>query len=285
VRCAGFDAYCATVYAPPEPLVDELQCLMESAGFVSLVTEGPKVKFYANNTVLVDPKGHRWLSVKSGGSNPHPWVECSGRASEALSRHLRGGIRHRPTRIDHAHDLRAAGLFDRMHDYAKALCKKHNLKLGYGGDWNTPDAGRTVYVGSRKSQVCVRIYEKGLEYAHRVGEPVTDQLRQWVRFELEFKPQTRTAKQIAHTLEGPQLWGSTVWSNQLAQEVLSMPTEIVSIRERRESNRERALRFMATQYGAHLRALLDDECKGDVTEFGRAIADLAGLTDEHAQAS
>jgi hypothetical protein len=239
--------------------------------------DGPPVRFYANNAILIDFKGHRLLSMKSGGSNPHPFVECTGRLSEALGEHLRATFQHRPTRIDHAHDLRSPGLFDRMVDYTKQLAARFGLRWVPDGDWVTRDAGRTIYLGSRKSQVFVRIYEKGLQYAAKLGEPVTDELREWVRFELEFKPQNKAAKSLARSIDGPQLWGSTLWTNQLAREVLSMQTEPISIRERRESNSERALRFMFSQYSGHLRVLLG-QCGNDLTEFGRAIAEGANLT-------
>jgi DNA relaxase NicK len=255
---------------------------MDSAGFHPLEAEGGRVRFYARNRVLTDPKGHQLLAIKSGGSNPHPHVECYGRAAPVLARYLREGVSHRPTRIDHAVDLRAPSLFDQLHQSALAICKQHGLRGAPAGDWVTSDAGRTFYLGSRKSQVSVRIYEKGLKYAHDLGLPVTDELREWVRIELEFHPQTEAAKSLAPSIEGPQLWGSTGWTDQLAREVLSMATEPVSIRERRESNRERALRFMASQYGSHLKALLAD-CNGDLAEFGRAIADLAGLIDQDVQ--
>lgn len=276
--CHGFGAYSSTVFAHPDPLFDDLSVLMDSAGMWCTPVDGPKVRFYARNSLLVDAKGHRLLSMKSGGSNPHPHVECTGAASQVLARYLRENYRHRPTRIDHAVDRRAPGLFDQLHEYARALCAQHRLKLGYGGDWSTSDAGRTIYIGSRVSQLCVRIYEKGLKYAHDLGLNVTGDLRDWVRIEAEFKPQTEAAKALAPSIEGPQLWGSTIWAQQLASEVLSMATEPVSIRERRESNRERALRFMAVQYGAHLRGLLA-ECDGDLAEFGRVIAELASLDD------
>lgn len=283
--CDGFDAYSATVFANADSLLDDLTCLMESAGMFSTPDEGPKVRFYAHNNVLVDLKGHRLLSIKSGGSNPHPHVECTGRASPVVAQYLREQYRHRPTRIDHAIDRRAPGLFARLVRASKKLARQHGLKWNPSGDWATPDAGRTIYLGSRKSQVFVRIYEKGLQYAYGLGIPVTDELRQWVRIEIEFKPQTDAAKSLAPTMDGPQLWGSTFWTNQFASEVLAMTTETVSIRERRESNRERALRYMVAQYRTHLRDLLA-ECGGDVAEFGQVVADLAGLTaTEKAQAA
>jgi len=276
------DAYSATVFANADALFDDLFCLCESAGFEPVRADGPKVRFYARNQLLLDAKGHRLLSVKSGGANPHPHVECTGMASNALAAFLRASYRHKPTRIDHAVDRSGDGLFDQIRAYSQALARDNRLKWAPSGDWVTPDAGRTIYLGSRSSQVFVRIYEKGLKYAHDMGLPVTPELRAWVRIELEFKPQNDTAKAVASKIAGPDLWGTTLWTGQLSREVLSMPAQPVSIRERRESNRERALRFMASQYGSHLRDLLE-ECGGDLSQFGHAIADLAGLLGDEAE--
>lgn len=281
----GFDAYCATIFGAPDVVFEDLRCLMDSAGLGPLPVEGGKVRFYAVNRLLVDDKGKQILALKHGGANPHPHVECYGAASIVLADYLRENWRHRPTRIDHAVDRRGPGLFDRLHAYAVALAKQHGLRGAPAGDWCTPDAGRTFYLGSRKSQVSVRIYERGLKYAHDLGLPVTDELREWVRIELEFHPQTESAKLLAPSIEGTQLWGATSWADQLAREVLSMATEPVCIRERRESNRDRALRFMGAQYAAHLRSLLG-ECDGDLAQFGHAVADLANLlTDEQKAAA
>ena len=62
----------------------------------------------------------------------------------------------------------------------------------------------------------------------------------------------------------------------MAREVLSVPSEPVTIRERRESDYERALRFMGTQYAKHLKRLWD-ECQGDPCEFGRVVGAFAGI--------
>lgn len=280
----GFDGYCATIYTTAiDALFDDLFVLFDSAGLDPVALDGPKPKYYSAMKILNDQKGHQMLALKWGGSNPHPHVECKGLPSRVLAEYLREHYDHRPTRIDYAVDRRGPDLFDRLHAYAKDLCMKYGLRGAPDGDWVTKDAGRTWYIGNRSSQVFMRIYEKGLEYAKKLGLPVTDELREWVRIEIEFKPQTKVAKKLAPSIDGPQLWGSTQWTSQIAKELLSMPTEPVCIRERRESNRERALRFMGSQYGAHLRSLFND-CDGDLAEFGRAIAELAGVEEKRTAA-
>lgn len=257
-------------------LFDELTCLLESAGLEPKQEVGPPIKFYARNLLLLAPTGHRLLQVRAGGTNPHPFVEVKGDASQLVAQYIRDNFGHRPSRIDHALDRRGAGLFNKLARLLRALAKKYGLKFEPRGDWVTSDGGRTVYVGSRKSQVFLRVYEKGLKYAHELGLTVTAELREWVRVELEFKPQNGLARQLASSITPAQLWGSCQWTAELANGILSIGAEAVKIRERRESDRDRALRFMASQYRAPLGSLLV-ECGRDISEFGSAIAELAGI--------
>ena len=267
----GCDAYSATVYANPDSVYEDMFVLLDSAGFDPRREEGFKARFYAQNRLLVDSQGLQLLAVKSGGRNPHPHIECTGRAARVVGAYLREHYRHGPTRIDHAIDL-ADGDFRKLVRQTRRLAKEFRVKWEPKGDWVTEDAGRTIQLGSRSSQVFVRVYEKGLKYAHDLGLPVTDELRRWVRVEIEFKPDTPIAKSIAPTVEPSALWGTALWSAELAKRVASMVTEPICIRERRESNRDRALRFALAQYGKHLNALCED-LGGDWAEVGRWIGE------------
>jgi hypothetical protein len=104
--------------------------------------------------------------------------------------------------------------------------------------------------------------------------------RNAVRVELQFQPQKRRAKHAAATLSPDQLWGVSPWIADFAGEVFAMDVQPISISERRESDRNRALRFMASQYQAHLKSLWA-ECQGDPATFGAAIADLADIPHSH----
>lgn len=269
----GLDAYNATVYCSPDLLEGQIANLLTDLGLKWTGTPGPKVGYYSRNSLFLDEFGKRWLSVRSGGSNGHPFVECKGYLSPIVAGLLRSSHRHRPSRIDVAEDRICE--FDQVEAFTRSLAKKYGLRWEPAGDWVTADGGRTIYLGSRKSQVFLRIYEKGLKYAQEMGLTVTDELRHWVRFELEFKPQKRKAKDLASAITPPQMWGSTTWTNRLAKEVLTMGSEATNIQERRESNRDRALRFMARQYRVHLLGLLQEH-EGDCHGAFLQLLDLAG---------
>jgi DNA relaxase NicK len=189
---------------------------------------------------------------------------------------LREMFDHRPARIDGCRDISAPKLFDRLIRLTRRMAKDYRLRWEPDGDWATPDAGRTIYLGSRSSQVMLRIYEKGLEMAAKQGLPVTDDLRNLVRCEVEFKPQNQTARRRAAVMPPDAIWGLTDWLVEFAGKVFTKEVGRVNVSERREADYERALRFMAEQYRAHLARLLD-ECGGDLDEFALAILRRAKL--------
>ena len=143
----GIDAYNCTVYANPDMLFDELTCLLESAGLEPKQEVGPPIKFYARNLLLLAPTGHRLLQVRAGGTNPHPFVEVKGEASQLVAQYIRDHFGHHPSRIDHALDLRAPGLFNKLARLMRASAKTYRLKFEPRGDWVTADVGRTIYLG------------------------------------------------------------------------------------------------------------------------------------------
>jgi hypothetical protein len=180
--------------------------------------------------------------------------------------------------VDVKRDATLYGLFRAVRDVAGEFAKTYDLRIQ---DWsnNDPNLGDTCYLGSRHSQVLVRIYQPGLKLAQmegRTGDDIHPDEANAVRVELEFKPQKQLAKQAASRLTPDELWGVSPWVADFAREVFAMDVRSVSISDRRESNRNRALRAMAGQYRAHLGSL-HMECDGDVALFGSTILDLADI--------
>jgi DNA relaxase NicK len=237
------------------------------------------VRYYRENWLFLDDQGNRLAQVRSGG-NPHPFLECKGKLSGDIAAAIRGKLHHRPSRVDVAIDRSGQQLFVELDQLAKAFEKKYGLRRDYAGaDVENRDRGTTIYLGSRLSQVFVRIYQKGLQLAEAMGltgDDIPDELRNWVRIELEFKPQKTKAKQVAAVAEPSAFWGLSQWTSDFAMQALSLVSERVNVSERRESDHQRALRFMAQQYRAHLQQLLHD-CKGDYEAAMETLLDLADL--------
>ena len=214
--------------------------------------------------------------MRWGGANGTPFVECKGAASPLVSSLLRREFDHRPARLDVAIDRSAPNLFQRHVRITRRLARTYGLKWEPKGDWITRDAGRTIMVGSRSSQVVLRVYEKGLELAAKQGLELTEELRCLVRAEVEFKPQNSTARNRAITITPDELWGATEWLIEFTSKAFKIQASKIKVTERREADYERALRFMTQQYRAHLERLLND-VGGDPEAFADCILERAGL--------
>ena len=279
-----FDWYGATVHAHYSTVLDHLEQAFLDAGEDTKRVEGGAVKHYAGITFIQDAQGRKLAQVKHGGSQPNPHAEAEGVAAPIAAAALRSmREEHFVTRVDSAMDLTAEGLFEHLHDLARALEAEFGLHLNYAGAaLDNRERGTTIYLGSKKSQVFLRIYQKGLQIAemqemHR--DAITPELRNWVRSELVFRPQKKRIKAFGATVTPGGVWGVSTWSQRFAKDALSIDAERVNVNQRRESNHQRALRYMAHQYRSHLDQLLRD-CDGDYAEAMAVLVDLAGLSDQ-----
>lgn len=250
-----FDAYCASVDAEPGHILDYLEQALLEAGFETQRSAGPKVPFYDVNRLILDENGHRLLSLRFGGQNGTPFVECKGNASPAVAAELKESFpQHMPSRIDSALDLRGPKVFDDLHRLARFFESDGGVKLNQvGAQVENLDRGTTLYLGSRSSPFYVRIYQKGLKHAEEcglTGDAIPDDLRNWVRVELECKPAKRWAKAKARELTAEGLWGGSPWVRKFAKEAFALDAERITMREKRESNLQRSFRYSAEQYGA-----------------------------------
>lgn len=249
-----FDAYSASVDAERLHVLDYLEQALLEAGFETQRAFGPNVPFYDKNDLILDEGGHRLCSVRSGGQNGTPFVECKGAASVTVAAELKESFPdHLPARIDSALDLRGPEVFEKLHQLAKAY-ERSGVKLNQvGAQIENLDRGTTLYLGSRSSPFYVRIYQKGLKHAEECGlsgDAIPDDLRNWVRVELECKPKKRWAKNKARSLTAEGLWGGSPWVRKFANEAFQIKAERVTMREKRESNLQRSFRYSAEQYGA-----------------------------------
>ena len=251
----AFDAYCASVPVEPNHLLDYLEQALIEAGYETSRADGPPVAFYRRNQLLLDAQGHRILSVRSGGQNGKPFVECKGAASPVVAGELREQFPdHSPTRIDSALDLRGRDVFDQFHEIARQFQDRGTKLDIVGAPIDNMDRGTTLYLGSRTGSGYIRIYQKGLKHAEEMGlagDDIPDALRYWVRVELEMKPPKGPGRKRMRTLTPEGLWGCSPWIRRFATAALSIDAERVTMSERRESNHDRAMRHCAMQYGSH----------------------------------
>ena len=230
--------------------------------------ERPPVRYYAEGVEFLDATDNAVCSVLWGGRNARPNVLASGSSAHVVAGIVRREWWHQPSRLDSKLDLLAPGMFDTLREATRVFAGRWNIGR-YTVFNDDRDKGDTIYLGSRTSQVYVRLYQPGLKRAQEDGRVAGDILqdeRDTVRIELEFKPQNARAKARAATVSPVECWAVSRWSADLLEELLAMNVTPISVAMRRESNRDRALRFMCDQYRVHLLGLLEEH-GGDLDAF------------------
>lgn len=251
-----FDAYTATTMDLSP--TDAVHCLMQPGDEVK---EGRGFHTFGTRCSVKGGDGLEVGAVSWGGKQgTRVMIEVKGERSPEVVDRIRR-VPHRVTRMDSCVDWDQLGAWD----YALGLCATIKERTGlYGekrGDWDQPDLGRTFYLGAPSSAVRFRLYEKGKqpEYRHLLRPD-------YVRAEVEIRP-AKEAKDGFATVSAREAWGASPWTREMAATWLIGEVEPCPPGNmRREVQRDRALRFMAGQYGHHLRSLHDDlgswECVG-----------------------
>lgn len=274
-----FDWYRATVPASVELLTKAIAGI---AGKYPQIVDG-KGRFNYLRSRTIMSGGDRVATILHGGANGNPNVEASGERAAALADLLRAGGPHRVTRCDVAVDLWGDGLYSQLHTLADKIAGEHRIGLREVTD-RDPSKGNTTYLGSRKSTVFARIYEKGKadrQHYQRDGVPI-DMLDGWVRVELEVKPQ-KEMKEAAASIDPADFWGISAWTQQLASEALNMAPEPIPFHPRRKATDERAFRFMVAQYRNLLQRRCEAVHEGDRDKLAQEI--VAALYDDQGEAA
>lgn len=252
-----FDGYTATTTAANQYQLAEL------FGPGLAVKEGRGFHLFGHRLAFKDDTGNEVGAVHWGGAHgERSMLEVKGERSPEVVERLRSLFPHRVTRGDACADFDAPGAWNRLLRPILAVKRRRKLIGRRDGDWDHPELGRTQYVGSPKSVVMLRLYEKGKqpEYRHLSRE-------NWVRAEVQVRPSEPAAKeQFAH-LSALEFWGASEWSRELAGELLGAHVDPHAAGTvYRLSQRDAALRWMCKQYGAHLLTLAEDlgswECVG-----------------------
>lgn len=181
-------------------------------------------------------------TVMWGGNNPDPYVVGTSQDADDLATVIRTlGIPHRVSRADVCIDIDEPGAFEALSGKLRALALSAGLSLQLIHDPERPEAGRTLYVGSRKGRGYVRLYEKG-----KKDDPSRPD---WVRFEVELKPGSRVEKAHLATLEPLDALGLLRWVRGFVAEQFDFAAAAAPVRLENVGDDERALSAMVTQYG------------------------------------
>jgi hypothetical protein len=215
----------------------------------------------------------------TGGRNgaPHIWASGDDTGPFVLAVREAWPRLHRVTRMDAAEDFDGPGTWDRLYGTCLAVADERRLKIDQAGDWHRLTAGRTFYIGGRKSAVFARLYEKGKQLRGLALDGGADISEDLVRLEVQVRPEGQS-RDVAALGEPEAAFGYAAWSQDVAFRVLGLEVERVHIRERRESDDARAIEWLVRQYGEHLEGLAARE--GGWAGAGVELGRVKGVQDK-----
>lgn len=298
-----FDYYGTRVEVPPPALIEE--CL--KLGHELRPCDGlAKAYRYRQGFQVHHHQKGVVATVLAGGNGDHPFAWASSDSTDAFVDLVRGKWpdQHLPTRMDPAQDFNDASAFQRLRKIGRSVAKEHGLAFPSISDELNPNAGRTQYLGSPKSDYRVRLYEKGWEQVAKLGiweqvgrlgitpeKGLPDDLRivneatgelvkpsDWVRMEAQCRPQGEEARRLAAIASPEQAWGFTSWTHDLAKRAMSIDLERLYIRTRKRSTDQAALEWMCGQYANMLQRLKAD--LGDWQSVGLTIGEIVGKQEQ-----
>lgn len=263
-----FDWYQATI--PENPIV-LVESLLERLAPGGEVIDGRGRHNYHQSFTIKTAGGERAALVLAGGPNGHPNATASGNNTENFVSHVRESWpEHRVTRVDAAEDFCAPGSFERIEE----VCRKVAAEFDVKGCSFVPDDiadGRTYLLGSASSDVRVRLYDKTAETRrHLPAERAKEVPEDWSRLEVQVRPR-KDFKSVAALVPPEAAWGFAAWTSRLASVAMNLDVPRIKMNAARESDDQRAYRFMVMQYGPMLLRLFQD--LGSWECVGRTIGD------------
>lgn len=210
--------------------------------------------------------------------NASPSLRASGNTAGMLAQIMRMDsfpYSHHVTRADIAFDTVDAS-FDELHDYLKDYALRKRLKTTYYGDYDRKEKGRTYYIGSRDSEVYLRIYEKGLEQRQKGW---VDAPKDWVRIEFEIKPR-KEVRQEASAFDHFDFVRLSRWALEF-MELFGFEGEHIAKRVEERRTTLMKLRAFALMRSADWYAeILREECGGSFEALGRLIGEAVKEREE-----
>ena len=218
------------------------------------------------------------FKIHFGGQNEEHGANVvgSGAHAQELSDLLRENFpSHRVSRLDSCEDYYHPKAYEYLRKVALMVGTKHKVKCReIVKPLPESDDGRTIYLGADSSVVSMRIYEKGKQL---------DRGTEWVRAELQVRPQKEMKSQIA-LLDSTAVWGMSKWSHQMGVELGKKNLQRVDVQVYQQSDHDRAYRFFLKQYGNTLKQMLASH--GSPEAVGAQIFyDLANPEGEHEKTS
>jgi hypothetical protein len=275
----AFDWYQATV---PRPLDDVLEALARLGESLS-VGHARGAHGYAHAAILGSAREGQVARIWHGGSHEFPHAVVSGEWAQPGAELIRASFpEHSVSRLDVREDFVDEGDFDRMQPHLLDAAKAHRVTVGTAGDHLLRKIGRTVYLGAPSSSVRMRLYDKREEMLaklpaggmarHEAFARLGPLPEHWARLESQIRPATKEGKCAFARVEPVEALGCTEWTRDVWRAVAGLDPKPVNVgRGWRQSDDERAYRYLLAQYGGVLRRMQADH--GSWECVGRQIGD------------
>jgi hypothetical protein len=269
-----FDWYQASIpNVPPEVIMEALATSDYYGGWEQI----RPMKNYDSAAAFVVGNETRF-KINFGGQNEEHGANVVGSGASAQS--LADVVRqrfpvHRVSRLDSCEDYHHPDAYDYLRKLALKIGKDNRVQCReIVKPLPDSDDGRTLYLGSQTSAVSMRIYEKGKQLGCGT---------EWVRAELQVRPQKEQKTLIAH-LDSTEVWGLSKWSHEMGVQLGKKNLQRVDAQVYQPSDHDRAYRFMIKQYRKVLEQMLASH--GSPEAVGAQIFyDLAHPEDEIEKAS
>ncbi len=237
-----FDWYQASI-----PDLDESELLAELKGHYELsdIKKGRALYGYKEAVDLVRGE-HKICSVMWGlSASPDPHITfTSSDAIEGSEFIRKRWPNHKVSRVDTALDWEWPSAWDELSTIALDVANQFGVSVQHVGDFTRGEKGRTLYFGSKSSNVFICLYEKGKQPAY-ASLGYTD----WVRLEVRVRPSSKSKGQCA-AITPPEVFGCAKWTQELYRRVSG-----VSVARRKigtvykPSDDDRAFDALIKQYG------------------------------------
>ena len=240
-----FDWYQATIDAPPDEVAG---LLLRRLGEFAEVRPRPGSTngYEAAYDVAIGPQVY--ASMFYGGASQGSGVNAFASGADAIwfARLCRDNWPHQVTRVDAAEDYDDPGAFDGLYRVCAELANERGLGTFNVGDYTQKKQGRTLYVGSSKSAVRVRLYEKGKEY---IARGIRNASPHWTRIEGSFRPRKRPGRIALAAATPAECFGLAVWTRMLLERLTGVEYPRIADVKWTASDDARAYSFMLKQYG------------------------------------
>lgn len=264
-----FDAYCASINGAKLGQVAEAI----AHGVDGIVCNGRPMRRYGQ-VLQIDcgPRMAAWVGYQE--DTGMVYVEGKGETSPLLAKTIRAGWpAHLVPRADVADDVDEEGAFERLQAVIRAN-KGARVKAGYVALPDDVEDGRTWAVGTRGGVSYLRLYEAG-----KHPDRLVFNRPNWVRPELEVRPQYSRDKAAASKMEPVDFWGFSGWAQTVGQAIMQTPVTRFEPAVRKYSH-DKTTRYIANTFRRHL-----EEMFSNGEDIGRTFAQVWEEEDEFARST